>query len=333
MAGALARCIGDGGVGDDDGERKVVNRTGVARDPVAGFGRNGNRTLLRESLGTSNMKIKSKNIDMRTAVKLAVVIIFASYIGRVVLQDELGSEYETEALIGPLTGMDLFVGGILLGVSIITLWFLYTGSGALATGVRILLHRPVTAAQARHQDDVIEVQGTAERIEGHGPIGGKYSGQACLAYSWKERRVERDRNDDRPVRRTKRTGKGAVPFYVSDETGTVAIDPANATLSIRRRLEDRDRSVRYITRKYEGRIHPGDTVHVYGPKQEPATAGNAPGEEQFHVGTDDSGSTFKVSDTTAFRTALRSLVRGGVYALFGVVLFAFAAFSLFGVSI
>jgi len=141
--------------------------------------------------------------------------------------------------------------------------------------------------------------------------------------------MSRDTDGDSPVRRTKRTGKGAVPFSVTDEIGKVAVDPDGATFSIRRHLEEKDRSLRYTTHKYEGRIYSGDTVHVYGPKQESADGEGAPGNEHFYVGDDaDVTITYKISDTTADRTALRSLVRGGVYTLFFVGFFILVAFTV-----
>lgn len=132
-----------------------------------------------------------------------------------------------------------------------------------------------------------------------------------------------------------REDEDAVPFYVSDDSGRIAVDPTDATLSLDRSLE-RDRST---TREYEGRLHPGDDVHVYGFKREVSETDTRFAADQMYVtdryddepvslgdhldgtvfiGAPPEDGTFKISDTGELRTTLRSVAKGLVYSLGGL---------------
>lgn len=227
---------------------------------------------------------------------------------------------------------------------------------ALVMAGRIWSNEPIPAGELHLEDGVVEVQGTAEPVVVEDvatddpvevTVPGRYSGIDSLAYTWEKKRKKRDigsDDDNSDSWSTVVEGEEAVPFYVADDTGRVAVDPEAATLSLKPELENKRRTGRYRVREYEGRLRPGDTVHVYGHKQHAAEADERLGEghvyahdgledgnvhldvplddETAYVGAGDG--TFKISDMTELRTVARSTARGLAYLAFGVFAVGFA---------
>lgn len=235
-------------------------------------------------------------------------------------------------------------------------WSLYTGAMALVMAGRIWSNEPIPAGDLHLEDGVAEVQGTAEPVvieesatdePVEVTVPGRYSGVDCLAYTWEKKRKRRNvgNDDETDSWSTVAEGEEAVPFYVADGTGRVAVDPEEATLSLEPELERKRRTGSYRVRKYEGRLEPGDTVHVYGHKRQATEADERIGEghvyahdgledgnvhlddplddERAYVGAGDG--TFKISDTTELRTVARSTARGVAYLAFGVFAIGFVA--------
>jgi len=103
-----------------------------------------------------NINLNRREIETRAIITAAIVLVFASYIGGLVMRDEMGFDLRQDEVVGPVTGFELVAGSILLGVGVITIWFLFDGIRAVLSGIRILVRSPVTAAEAHLQDEIIE---------------------------------------------------------------------------------------------------------------------------------------------------------------------------------
>ena len=208
-----------------------------------------------------------------------------------------------------MTGLGIIVGP----------WILVLGTRRLRQGYRIFVNDPVGAGEAHLEDGVVEVEGTAKPLDE--VLEGRYTDEPALAHSWRRERRE-ERTDDEGNTRTSwdtvSRGSDSVPFLVEDATGEVAVDPAGATLSI---AESRVRSaglfgsrVRFGRRdeeyrEFEGRIEPGDDVHVYGQIRS-ASDGGGPGGDRHYIGDGGEVSEFVVSDASELRTVLRYTGQG-----------------------
>lgn len=225
--------------------------------------------------------------------------------------------------------LDEPVGWVILAVVLVAVpvgpWIVRLGVRQLRTGYRILATDPVGAGEVGYQEGIVEVEGVARPLEE--PFTAKYSDEPALAQSWRRER-KRERTDDdgntNTEWRTVSRGTDSVPFLVEDETGSVAVDPSGAQLSItesevrqggRVWFGGRDRR----HREYEGRIAPGDGVHVYGQKRRATDPADLPGEEAVYVGDGDEVSEFVVSDGSELRTVLRYVGWGLLLTVVGVV--------------
>lgn len=199
---------------------------------------------------------------------------------------------------------------------------LYRAAKNLGRANAIWSHDPVDAGSVHLEDGVVEVQGTAEPIDE--TLSAPYTGTSSLAYTYEKERKERNHDSDGGSRtrwRTVESGSARTPFYVTDDTGSVAVDPEGASISL-----DSDRVGRSgRTRRSEGRLEPGETVHVYGRKRDGTADGSAPGDDPVYIGDGDGDATFTVSDTTETRTIVRYLASGIGGVIFGLVLLAVAA--------
>lgn len=118
-----------------------------------------------------------------------------------------------------------------------------------------------------------------------------------------------------PVRAQGEEGQDGVPFTVSDDSGTVVVDPEGATLTF-------DRDIVSNTGaqiKTEWRLEPGESVYVSGQYRDGST-GSAPGDARAYIGAGEDGSTFTVSDASQTRTILRFLAKGTVFSVLGLVM-------------
>ena len=108
------------------------------------------------------------------------------------------------------------------------------------------------------------------------------------------------------------------PFYVTDETGSVAVDPDGATVSLDTEKISGGSEIDIgpvdasTSKRYEGLLAPGDQVHVFGQKRD--AQGDGPDGERFYIGDGGETDTFSVSDTTETRTIVR-YIGGGLMSL------------------
>ncbi|RQG94215.1 GIDE domain-containing protein [Natrarchaeobius chitinivorans] len=222
------------------------------------------------------------------------------------------------------------------------------GGKKLQQAFSVFTNEPVGAGEVHLEDGIVEVEGTAQRFEK--TLTGKYSNETALAQSWKRERKQEREQDDGSTNTTWTTvnrGSNAVPFLVEDDTGAVVVDARSADLSIstsrirrRRRLlpwRKSRKNRRY--REYEGRIEPGDGVHVYG--QVTSTAQETPPltDDPAYIGDGDDVSNFLVSKGSELRTVLRLslfgllvFVVGAVFVPIGIVMFLLALEAVVGIG-
>lgn len=214
---------------------------------------------------------------------------------------------------------------------LVGLFLCYVGVTNLRRAYSIWTNEPIDAGSLHLESGVVEVQGEVEPIDDVGTLASEYTGTECVAYSYrrKEKRRTHSSTDDSGSNtewKTVESGEQHCPFYVTDGTGAVAVDPVEATLSL-----DSERvgtsSIR--TRKYEGLLKPGDTVHVFGQKLD-ASDGGAPADERSYVGAGDRAPAFTVSDTTEGWTVLRFTAKGLGLLVFGVLVVAFLSVGVLG---
>lgn len=286
-----------------------------------------------------------------------VVIVFSIMGLETVVGVDMQPLAETFHAVSPLSGREWIFSIFLVAGYIAGGRGLQVGVGSLVAAVRIGISDPITATDVHTTDGAVEVEGTAEPVV----IGGETtsddvevtltapaSGEDCVAYTWEKQEQERSTTgDDRTSWQTTGEDEDAVPFYVADESGRVAVDPTDATLSLDRSLEREG----FDSREYEGRLHPGDDVHVYGYKREVSGADDRFAADQMYVtdrlgdepvsladhlsdvtvfiGAPSDDGTFKISDAGELRTTLRSVAKGIVCSLGGLGLLLGATFGTF----
>lgn len=262
------------------------------------------------------------DITLEHVIGVPLVLGAAVVIGAIVLEDVVGVDLRdaSGAVTGPETspsGLELLYLGLAIGFGIVGLYTLARGLPALGRGVRLWRRDPVGAGSLHLESGVVEVEGEAEPIEEEGTTNAIATGTECLAYEYE--RLERRGHGSDASWHTAERATGGLPFYVTDDTGRVAVDPADATLSLRRTKATEGAS----SREWEGRLEPGDAVYVSGRKRDGVSDPDAPGGESTYIGPGDDAPSFTVSDTTESRTVLRFAAKGT--ALSGLGLLGLAA--------
>ncbi len=111
---------------------------------------------------------------------------------------------------------------------------------------------PLDISTARNKTGrTVEISGTADVLED--TTQSKYSETECLAYAWQKSTNGSNSN-------IKGHGTEGVPFLVRDETGEIAVDPANAQIA-----GNKETFSESNYEQTEWRVEPGEEVHVYGP--------------------------------------------------------------------
>ncbi len=215
----------------------------------------------------------------------------------------------------------LGVGGIALGV------YILANTGGVVTLFRSLLESEVTPAGEVHRDTgVVELEGEAQPIDD--TVESPHTETECLLYDYNKTRItERDHDSDTIDESRDRDHldhqHDHVPFRIEDESGSVAVDPAGANLSV-----DRDdagghkKSTDQRIKITEHRIDVGETVHVWGQSQ---SNGDGPDDiyvgdgrdVQFRVGTGDRTEAVAEAGSRAVVTLLVGILSllGGAYVL------------------
>jgi hypothetical protein len=222
----------------------------------------------------------------------------------------------------------LGVGGLALGL------YVLANSGQSVTQFRRMIESEVTpAADVSNQTGIVEVQGTARRLDD--TVSAAHTGTDCLVYDYNKTLIEEDDDHgiddheevDHDTRRTRTLDHdhGAVPFRVEDDSGSVPIDPTGANLEVDADEVDGHRKSHDERIKItERRIDDGETVHVWGHRNDGGEAipdGGAyvgDGEDvNFRIGTEGRTEAVAKVGFKAVLTVVFGLVCvvGGLYVL------------------
>lgn len=213
------------------------------------------------------------------------------------------------------------IGVVLLALAVFGVYLINRALGNLQKGWTIYQSDPIGAGEVQYEDGTVEVQGNVEQLEAE-LLTTEYTDTPAVAHDYKlQRKNENRKREGEPEWETVESGTETQPFYVTDETGTVAVDPDGATVSL-----DTERisggsefdigPVDASTSKmYEGLLAPGDQVHVFGQKR---NSRDGPGGEKFYIGDGGETDAFSISDTTEARTVMRYLGKGVLWLVFGL---------------
>ncbi|MUV89760.1 hypothetical protein GJ629_07510 [Halapricum sp. CBA1109] len=124
------------------------------------------------------------------------------------------------------------VGVAALALVAIGVYLAYEALGNLQKGWTIRQSDPVGAGEVEYEDGIVEVQGTVEQLEDE-LLTTKYTDTPAVAYDYRVKEHEENRPGDSGAEwQTVDSGTETQPFYVTDETGSVAVDPDGATISL-----------------------------------------------------------------------------------------------------
>lgn len=140
--------------------------------------------------------------------------------------------------------------------SVVFLSLLGYGAVLFRRSTRVDGYEPVPVEEALEADGTVEVEGVARGMRE--ALEAEFSKKRVLAHDWRKERKKRGGTDT-----TLDSGREAVPFYLEDETGRVAVDAADADLRLGEETVEDDE----VFRQVEGRIEPGDEVRVRGSKR------------------------------------------------------------------
>jgi hypothetical protein len=218
------------------------------------------------------------------------------------------------------------VGAATLAFVVVGAYITYQAQGKLQRGWTIWQNDPTDTGDIKHEDGDVEVQGEVEQLEDD-VLTTKYTDTQAVVHEYKLQKHEENRATDQGTEwETVDSGTEAQPFYVTDETGSVAVDPDGATVSLDMEKVSGGSEIDIgpvdasTSKRYEGLLAPGDHVHVFGQRRDAQGAG--PNSEQFYIGDGGETATFTVSDTTETRTIVRYIGGGLSFLLFGLTALA-----------
>lgn len=268
------------------------------------------------------MKIRVQGSKWFDRIITALVLgVFVAIFGAIAAEELLG--IDVEATVAPvvqrfdLTALEvmyLFMGPVFTLVGLVTLG--KRGLPALRRVVTLSRNDPIPIDTLHLEEGLVEVQGTAERMEEFGTVTAPYSGIDCLAYRYEKKEKRRRGTDNDSDWRVVSSGENATPFAVTDETGTVVVDPGSATLTFDRDIvSNTGRTI-----KTEWRLEPGESAYVSGQKCDGTSDPDAPGRSSTYIGDGD-GTSLTISDASERWTILRFLAKGIILSSFGLVMF------------
>lgn len=233
----------------------------------------------------------------------------------------------------PLQAMPIPIGFVfgLVGLALLALG---VRDGWLA--FRYRTRRVVSVGELDADAGQVVVSGVARRTDE--VIQAPLTGRECLAYAWREVALQTQRGLDGSIGtwgRRGRTGRGAVPFLVEDSTGSVLVDPRDASLRLAEELvadpvnvpdepsavdraDDLLGAQSHDRRYYESRLDDGETVTVSGRVESSSERVIA-----RRVSVSITGGGLVVADATPGAAARRVLRRGAVSAGAGLVVLLF----------
>ena len=201
---------------------------------------------------------------------------------------------------------------------------------ALQRGWTIWQNDPIDAGDIEYEDGVVEVQGEVKQLEDE-LLTTEYTDTPAVVHEYKLQVEEGNRSGETGVEwKTVDSGTETQPFYVSDETGSVAVDPDRATVSLYIETVSGGSEIDIgpvdasTSKKHEGLLTPGDHVHVFGQKRH--AQGDGPGGERYYIGDGGETDTFSISDTTETRTTVRYIGGGLLRLILGLAALAVGGF-------
>jgi len=222
------------------------------------------------------------------------------------------------------------VGAAALVLVVVGTYITYNGLGNLQRGWTIWQSDPIDAGEIEYEDGVVEVQGEVEQLEDE-LLTTEYTDTPAVVHEYKLQVHEENRSTESGAEwETVDSGTESQPFYVTDETGKVAVDPDEATVSLDTEKISGGSEIDIgpvdasTSKRYEGLLAPGDHVHVFGQKRH--AQGDGPGGERFYIGDGGETDAFSVSDTTEGRTVVRYMSRGISLVVFGLAALAVSGF-------
>ncbi|MFD1632911.1 E3 ubiquitin ligase family protein (plasmid) [Haloplanus ruber] len=210
------------------------------------------------------------------------------------------------------------VGAAALALVVIGAYITYKALGKLQRGWIIWQSDPINAGDVEYENGIVEVQGEVEQLEDE-LLTTKYTDTPAVVHEYKLQVHEENRTGDQGTEwETVDSGTEAQPFYVTDETGSVAVDPDGATVSLDVEKVSGGSEIDIgpvdasTSKRYEGLLPPGEHVHVFGQKRD--AQGDGLGSERCYIGDGGETDTFSISDTTETRTIVR-YIGGGLSSL------------------
>lgn len=200
------------------------------------------------------------------------------------------------------------------GAGVVAIWW---GAVNFRDGYQMWSHEPVNAGAVASETGVVEVTGTARPMEE--TVVAPYSEQECLAHEYRTKVQRNDvgGGDDTSEWRTVESGSESVPFLLEDGSGSVAVDPDGAELS----MDERDHSSSMHRRQIESRLDAGETVHVFGHRRDDG----ALADQSVYVGDGDEAN-YRIADTSGGRAVARLLAKGAGAIVFGALFVGIAGY-------
>lgn len=233
------------------------------------------------------------------------------------------------AQLGELVSTNGTELAILSVVVLVCLAGLVVGIRKAYDAYAIWSNEPIPAGEVHTADAEVEVEGTAEPIAE--TTDAPYTDTPSVAYRYKKERRKTRADDDGGTERywgTVASGYDAVPFLVTDDTGEVAIDPADATLEAGTDHRSRSGNIR----RTERRLEPGDDVHVYGQRRtanEQAIQQRLGDRRQF-IGSGQQVTTFQITQGGEVWAVGRTAGKAALYTVLSTVVGVLTADQLLG---
>ena len=218
------------------------------------------------------------------------------------------------------------------------------GGGGFGRTISVWRNEPIPIGDAYLADGTIEVEGTAETLSE--TVSANYSNTDCFAYSYTKKRKKRTKDSDGDWETNTTTldsGSSSVPFRITDETGSIPVDPSEATIGMDteyRRSTGNRRSVTGKKVRTEKRIDPGDELHIIGQKRPASEIDTDLDGSKAFIGDGDDAPTFRITEGSELETVVRMFARsvgavclGFGLAAVGLYLVALALQAQFGLGV
>lgn len=245
----------------------------------------------------------------------------------------------------------LLAGGLLVAA----IAFGY-GLTELRTAYRMYATKTYTVASVANHLGTVEIEGVVSPAEG--TLTAPFTDTDCVVYEYTIEELRRDHDDDGTKWTTIDSSGEGVPFRITDDTGSILVEPAGATLRLdservfrSREGEEPPAAVGGFLpslelggftinagrdRRYtERRIDVGERVYVFGPARHDPGASEAAGEVNAIVGrASERGFLGRLTDRTlgrspflladgSERAALSRVLKGALFAgVFGAIALA-----------